>query len=272
MAPTGTKTRQPARKPPARGRGRTPARPPAKPANQRPPLAMVGRAIARLWLVLGQLAGTIARAVGRNAATARELDPAHRRDGMGLGVLGLAVVSAVSVWFTAAGALGHWLTTGFRFFLGNGAVLLPVLFLAGAVHILRQQPQPGRRGRLVVGGGALALTITGMLHLWARSPHSVGGWIHAGGVLGAASGQLERIMPAGLIVPLLFLLGCFGTLVVTATPISQLSELLRDLLSREPVEQDDQDVADQPSGRFRRSRSVIDQFDEAEAGAPFDVD
>ena len=53
------------------------------------------------------MVGTLARAVGRNAATARELDPAHRRDGAGLAVLAAAVVSAVAVWFGAAGALGR---------------------------------------------------------------------------------------------------------------------------------------------------------------------
>ena len=227
--------------------------------------------LSRLWLLLGQLAGTLARAVGRNAATARELDAEHRRDGVGLLVLALAVISAVSTWFTAAGALGDWLTTALRFFVGNGAVLLPVLFLIGAVHILRQQAHPERRGRLVVGGGALAITITGMLHLWAQSPTSLRGWIHAGGVLGALPGQLERIMPASLIVLVLFLLGCFGTLVVTATPISQLTELFRDLLNREPIEQDLTEELPR-SSRFRRSQHRLDQFDAEEHADPFDVD
>jgi S-DNA-T family DNA segregation ATPase FtsK/SpoIIIE len=192
--------------------------------------------VAGLWSMLGSLAGTLARAVGRNAATARELDPEHRRDGAGLGVLALAAVSAVAVWFRAAGSLGRGLDVAFRFVLGNAAIVLPLLFAAGAVHLLRQQPQPDRRGRLLVGGGALALTATGLLHLWAGSPRSLRGWAHAGGVLGAVPGALERVMPAGLVVLLLFLLGCFGTLVVTATPISQLSQLVRDLLTREPRE------------------------------------
>ena len=186
-------------------------------------------------------------------------------------MLALAVISAVSTWFTAAGALGRWLTTALRFFVGNGAVLLPVLFLVGAVHILRQQPHPERRGRLIVGGGALALTVTGMLHLWGESPHNVRGWIHAGGVLGALPGQLERIMPAGLIVLVLFLLGCFGTLVVTATPISQLTEMMRDLLSREPDLEGDE-VRESMSSRFRRSRSVVDQFDTSIEPDLFDVE
>ena len=218
---------------------------------------MVGRVLTRLWALLGMLVGTLARAVGRNAATARELDPAHRRDGAGLAVLAVAVVSATAVWFGAAGALGRAVTAGYRLLAGNAAVLLPVLLAAWAVHVLRQQPQPERRGRLLVGGGSLALTITGMLHLWADSPSGPRGWSHAGGLIGALSGQLERVLPPSLLVLLLFLLGCFGTLVVTATPISALPELLHELFGRqaEPSEEDEL-TEPVPSGRSRRRRAA----------------
>ncbi|MFL6162287.1 MAG: DNA translocase FtsK [Jatrophihabitantaceae bacterium] len=211
--------------------------------------------LARLWSLLGMLAGTLARAVGRNAATARELDPAHRRDGAGLAMLAVAVVSAMAVWFTAAGALGRAVTAGYRLLAGNAAVLVPVLLAAGAVHILRQQPQPERRGRLLVGGGSLALTVTGMLHLWADSPTSPHGWSHAGGLLGALPGQLERVLPASLLVLLLFLLGCFGTLVVTATPISALPEMLHELFGRRAAPTgDEEDEAFEAPVRPARSR------------------
>ena len=195
---------------------------------------MVGRLIGRIWQLLSRLTGTLARAVGRNAASARELDPAHRRDGAGLAVLAIAVISAVAVWFSAAGALGRTLSDGLRLLVGDAAVLLPVLFVVGAVHVLRQEPHPERRGRLVVGGGSLALTVTGLLHLWAGSPSGVHGWQHAGGVLGALPGELERVLPASLVVLLLFLLGCFGTLVATATPLSALPELFHELRAHYP--------------------------------------
>ncbi len=214
--------------------------------------------LSRLWHLLGLLAGTLARAVGRNAATARELDPAHRRDGAGLAVLAVAAVSAVAVWFTAAGALGRAVTAGYRLLVGNAAVLLPVLFATWAVHVLRQQPQPERRGRLLVGGGSLAITVTGMLHLWADSPTSPHGWSHAGGLLGALPGQLERVLPPSLVLLLLFLLGCFGTLVVTATPVSALPELVRDLFGHadEPVGED----WDEPIRPPRRARRAPEPF------------
>ncbi len=174
--------------------------------------------------------GTLARAVGRNAATARELDPAHRRDGAGLAVLALGLISAIAVWFAAAGPLGAVITGLFRLLVGNLALLLPPLLVAWAVHLLRQRPHPERRGRLLVGGLAIGLTVTGMLHLWAGSPTDETGWSKAGGVTGMLAGQLERVLPAGLVVLVLFLLGAFGALVVTATPLNQLPGMVRELV------------------------------------------
>ncbi len=204
--------------------------------------------------MLGATAGTLARAVGRNAATARDLDPAHRRDGAGLTVLALGLISAIAVWFAAAGALGAAITGLFRLLVGNLALVLPPLLIAWAVHLLRQQPHPERRGRLLVGGSAILVTITGMLQLWAGSPRHETGWSHAGGVIGMLAGELERVLPAALVVLVLFLLGAFGALVVTATPLNQLPELVRELFTAGP----EAAVADEPqTDRTRRGRTAI---------------
>ncbi len=177
--------------------------------------------------------GALARAVGRNAATARTLDPAHRRDGSALGVLALALITAAALWWQAAGPLGRAVSGALRFVAGNGALVLPVLLAALAVHMLRQIPDPHRRGRLLVGFTALTLAALGMLHLWYRSPSTRFGRAHAGGALGRGVGDgLTSVLSAGLAVPLLFLLACFGVLVVTATPLTALPGELSTLLGR----------------------------------------
>ena len=61
--------------------------------------------------------------------------------------LALGLISAIAVWFTAAGPLGEAITGLFRLLVGNAALLLPVLLVVAAVHLLRQQPHPERRGR-----------------------------------------------------------------------------------------------------------------------------
>jgi len=203
------------------------------------------------------MVGGSVRAVGRNAASARELDAAHRRDGAGLAALALGVITAAAVWFAAAGALGRAITGLLRFFVGNGAVAIPPLLVVAAIHMLRQRPEPEQRGRLVVGGAAITLTATGMLHLWANSPTDSGGWSHAGGVIGCAAGELERLLPSGLVVVVLFLLGAFGTLVVTATPMSELTELVRDWVAGgagedDPHEDGQHEDAEQERGQHER--------------------
>src|SRR5215204_1795748 len=105
----------------------------------------------------------------RSPATAR-LDPAHRRDGMGLAVLGLAVVVAVGVWAHGGGPVGGVVDDLLRAAVGKVAAALPVLLAVAGVHLLRQLPQPEERGRVGIGWTALLLAVTGMLHLGGGSP------------------------------------------------------------------------------------------------------
>jgi len=214
-----------------------------RPVRKAPgPVVGIGRALARLWAGLGWVIGSAARAVGRNAATARELDPAHRRDGIGLAIFALGVISAIAVWFATAGPLGGAIAGLLRMLVGNGAIVVPPLLLACAVHLLRQRPRPESRGRALVGTVATLVSVTGLLHLWAGSPSGESGWTRAGGVIGAGAGQLERTLPASLVVLVMFLIGVFGVLVITATPVHQLPELVRGLFRR---------AEDVPPGRGR---------------------
>ena len=142
------------------------------------------------------------------------------------------IISVVGIWAGAAGPIGRLYNTVAHDLIGNGALLLPIVFIAGGVHLLRQAPMPKSRGRLLVGGGALMLSVLGLLELGAGSPHTNHGRSHAGGLLGMAiASPLARGVSASLAVPLLFLLGAFGALVVTATPLRQLPRQIRDLLS-----------------------------------------
>src|SRR6478735_4095536 len=84
------------------------ARPAARPAPSGPaPLARLvtglGRGMAAVWLGIGHVLGGTVRHLGRGA---RELDPAHRRDGLGLALVGLAILVAFSVWWNVTAGLG----------------------------------------------------------------------------------------------------------------------------------------------------------------------
>jgi DNA segregation ATPase FtsK/SpoIIIE, S-DNA-T family len=184
-----------------------------------------------LWRTVARGVGAAARAIGRNAASARELDPAHRRDGAALGVLALGLVSSLALWFQAAGPVGVGLTELLRLLVGMGALALPFALLLLGVHMLRQVPIPGQKGRFLIGTITLGAALLGLLHLWSDSPSSSSGRSAAGGLIGAGvATPLEHGLSAVVAVPLLFLLGGFGILVLTATPLAQLGRQVRSLV------------------------------------------
>jgi S-DNA-T family DNA segregation ATPase FtsK/SpoIIIE len=233
-ATRGAAKKPPARKPAARttGRTRTPVR-----RGPNPVVAVLGailRGFAAFWMLLARGAGSLARALGRQAATARDLEPEHRRDGVGLLLLCAALGVAAGVWFSAGGAVGAALTYGVRGLVGSAAMAVPLLLVAAAVRMLRQAPaEPAPRGRGLVGWTALSLGALGLMHIVAGSPDGVTERGHAGGVLGVVSGGLLAQAATGWVaVPVLALVTVFGILVVTATPVNTIPARLASLLRR----------------------------------------
>jgi DNA segregation ATPase FtsK/SpoIIIE, S-DNA-T family len=222
------------------------------------PFIVLGRATAAVWRALATLIGGTARAAGRNAATARDLPPEHRRDGAALGVLAFGLISVMAIWFRAAGPVGTAIDVAARALIGNGAVLLPlVLFLVGA-HMLRQAPEPEARGRVLVGSLALVIAVLGLFDVWADSPASGHGRAHAGGLIGTAIGRpLSHGLSPVLAVPVLALVGAFGILVVTATPISMLVGYVRSLLGLGGAE-DAEELMEEVEAKPRRRRPRLD--------------
>jgi S-DNA-T family DNA segregation ATPase FtsK/SpoIIIE len=120
--------------------------------------------------------------------------------------------------------------------------------------MLRQAPEPEARGRILVGTTALVICVLGMFDLWAGSPDTTHGREHAGGVIGTLVGKsLSAGLSAVLAVPVLAVIGAFGVLVVTATPISVLGRYLGSLIGL--VNDDPEaEVAEGPAPPKRRRR------------------
>jgi S-DNA-T family DNA segregation ATPase FtsK/SpoIIIE len=248
---TTTRTRPPAR--------RHASRKPAK-RRKRSPLALpfvgIGKAVAAIWRALATLVGGTARAAGRNAATARDLPPEHRRDGAALGVLAFGLISVMAVWFHAAGPIGRAIDSTCRAIVGNGAILLPIVLFAAGAHMLRQAPEPQTRGRIMVGSVALVVAVLGLFDIWANSPGSAHGRAHGGGLIGTAVGKpLTAGLSAALAVPVLTVIGAFGILVVTATPISVLVGYVGSLLGLRRTPPDEEVVAEVEPKKARRRRT-----------------
>jgi S-DNA-T family DNA segregation ATPase FtsK/SpoIIIE len=188
----------------------------------------VGRGVRAGWLMVARGAGTTARSVGR----ARDLEPGHRRDGIALALLGIAVVVAASSWFDAARPVGGWIDTFLRTLIGSSVALLPLLLGAIAVVLMRTEPDPDARPRLILGAAMIALPVLGLWHLLAGSPQDPAARQHAAGFFGfAIGGPLADGLTAWIATPLLFIAVLFGVLLVTGTTIREVPETLRTLFS-----------------------------------------
>jgi S-DNA-T family DNA segregation ATPase FtsK/SpoIIIE len=189
--------------------------------------------VAGIWGLLGRAAASAARAVGKT----RELDAAHRRDGVALALIALAVVAAAGVWWTAGGPVGTGVQRGLRAAIGSAAVLLPVVLPVVAVALMRTDPKPEARPRLVVGSLLLVLGVLGLWHLAAGAPADAAGRAGAAGVVGfLAAGPLAHGFTGWVAVSLLVLLAGYGLLVLTGTSVRGVPGRLRELLGAAPAD------------------------------------
>ncbi len=200
--------------------------------------ATVGRGVRMGWLMLAKGAGSTARSVGR----ARDLEPGHRRDGIALALLGIAVVIAASSWFDAARPVGAWIDTFLRVLIGSSVALLPLALAVVGVLLMRTEPDPEARPRLILGVAMIVLPVLGLWHLVAGSPADSLARQHAAGFVGfAIGGPLSEGLTAWIAVPLLFIGALFGLLLVTGTTIREVPDTVRTMFSPRALRGDDYD-------------------------------
>nr|BFF24098.1 hypothetical protein GCM10025732_20630 [Glycomyces mayteni] len=108
------------------------------------PLEALGMGLRGLWVGTARTTGWMARSVGKEAATAREIDPAHRRDGLGLLLVATAIVLACAVWFDVAGPVGERFAFILDWLLGLATRALPVLLVLWGIRVMRLEPPKAR--------------------------------------------------------------------------------------------------------------------------------
>jgi S-DNA-T family DNA segregation ATPase FtsK/SpoIIIE len=233
------------KKRPAAKRGSTASRRPA--AKKKNPTGLWG-VVSGSWNLLARGAGGLARSVAR-PQEAEPLAPEHRRDGVGLAVLGLAVVLGAAAWSNGIGPVGEALTAGVRWVVGALVVVLPVVLFFAALRLLRSGPRPEARGRLVIGWMCTVAPVLGIAQIGGTSADPRAGVPGSGGLIGYGVGTpLEAGVGMAVAVVLLVLVGFFGVLVITATPVHQIPQRLGDLgdwLLGRGEDYDDEDYADE---------------------------
>ncbi|ANY08397.1 DNA translocase FtsK [Pseudonocardia sp. HH130630-07] len=208
----------------------------------------VGRGVARTFRASG-------RAVGRT----RDIDPAHRRDGLGFGMLVLAVIAAAGLWWQAGGSVGYWFTFVVQAVTGVAGVLLPLVLLGIGVVLVTTPAHTEARPRIVAGSLLLALAVLGLVHLARGGPSEPDDWRRAGGAIGYVAGTpLQAGLTVWTAVPVLVLLMLYSLLLVTGIPVRELPDRFRRLTGQLPPEDESADGTAAP-------RTVADAVAEKEA-------
>ena len=181
----------------------------------------LGRGLAAIWRFIAKILGNSVRFIARGA---RDLDPAHQRDGMAFLILILALVATAGTWFHADNIVGRAVYAFVYGGFGRIGLATPIVLIYFAFKLFRTPEDKAAIGRVVVGTLALLLSSTGISHLLngsigtgATAMREGGGWIGY-----AVTTPLVSLMTSVLTYPVLVIVFIFGLLVVTATPVSQL--------------------------------------------------
>ena len=222
------------------GRNSSSGRAPVKPRKSSKPSALttvfqgLRKFVTAIWLGIAHVIGAIARGIGKSA---RDLDPAHRRDGLGLLYLSIAIVVASVVWFDVAGFVSGVVTSLVTGAVGIFDVLAPVALLVVAIQTLRHPDAPSqKKGRLTIGWTLLALSVMGIVHINRGNPIPSSGAVamrEASGWVGWAI-TAPFVSAVGTIVTVLLLLviAFFSILIITATPVNTIPTKIRELKAK----------------------------------------
>lgn len=180
------------------------------------------RSLGKTWRALAKAVGSAIRFLARGA---RDLDPVHQRDGVAFLFLIFSLIAAAGTWFHSDNFVGRALFSFFYGGFGRIGFFTPLVLLYFALRLFRVPQDKAATGRIIVGTVALLLSATGMAHMLNGSTgtgvsamHRGGGWLGY-----AVSRPLILLVTSLLAYPILICLFIFGILVITATPVSQVS-------------------------------------------------
>ena len=216
--------------------------------------------LSAIWMFIAHSLGGAIRFIFRGA---KELDPAHRRDGIGLLLIVLALVCVSGVWMHLDNFLGNSIYSFLAGAFGRLAIITPIFLIYMGVRMLRTPNESAATGRVTIGLLITLVSAGGLIHIVAGSPtfsdgatdmRSGGGWLGY-----AISTPLVALLTYWIATPILLLIIFFGVLVTTATPFSEVISRVRELFNGAQGMIED-----------RRARREEEAFEISE-NAPFDT-
>jgi DNA segregation ATPase FtsK/SpoIIIE, S-DNA-T family len=180
----------------------------------------LARAVAATWRFLAISLGKSVRLVARGA---KDLDPAHQRDGIAFLILILALIATAGTWFHSDNLVGRAIYALIYGGFGQIGFFAPVVLIYFAIRLFRVPEDSKATGRIIIGTLTLLISSTGLAHLFngsvgtgATAIRDGGGWLGYG-----VTQPLVALMTSVLTYPILLIIFIFGILVITATPVSQ---------------------------------------------------
>jgi DNA segregation ATPase FtsK/SpoIIIE, S-DNA-T family len=228
---------------------------------------------------LAHTVGSVARVASQSA---RDLDPLHRRDGVGLAALCAAVVTAAATWWHVAGPV-HPVDKFLAAMCGSGAWTVPLLLALLAWRFLRHPDNNAATARMIVGWSALLIGALGLAHVASGTPRFSAGMAairSGGGIIGAsASVPLVDFVTKWGAVPVLAIISGFGLLVITGTPLHRVPERVGELLGfvsgtgaePEPDSADAPDAGAQGTGLTRLGRKKAEAIEPGARDRAYDT-
>ena len=180
----------------------------------------LGRGLSSVWRFVAKSLGRSVRFLARGA---RDLDPAHQRDGIAFLILIVALIATAGTWFNSDNVVGRAVYSVIYGGIGQIGFFAPIVLIYFAFRLFRVPEDSKATGRIIIGTLALLLSSTGLSHLLngsigtgATAMREGGGWLGY-----AVSTPLVTLMTSVLTYPVLIIVFVFGLLVITATPVNE---------------------------------------------------
>jgi S-DNA-T family DNA segregation ATPase FtsK/SpoIIIE len=164
------------------------------------------------------------------------------RDALGIGLVVLALLAVLGLWFGSAGPVGRGMDWLLHATFGIAAVVFPLLALYWGLMLLRGSAEQDRL-RMFIGFAIAAVGVLALISLWQGNPRPLGGYDRvngAAGVVGAlASWPLGKLV-SGIGVAIVW--GgavLLGLLIFTGTPLSAIWDRIAEAFSRDEVGEDE---------------------------------
>ena len=176
------------------------------------------------------------------------------RDALGIGLVVLALLAILGLWFGSAGPVGRGLDWLLHATFGMAAVVFPILALFWGLILLRGTAEQERL-RMFIGFAIAAVGVLALISLWQGNPRPFGGYERlsgAAGIAGASASWPLGKLVSGIGVAIVW--GgavLLGLLIFTGTPLSAIWDRIVDAFSRDggdDLDEDDDELDDDEEG------------------------